>query len=58
VETLNIYYKARLAEGTPEPADDVAEFRWFAASEVPLDELAFAHIPEVLSAWRSRDEHA
>jgi 8-oxo-dGTP diphosphatase len=58
VETLNIYYAARLAEGTPEPADDVAEFRWFAANEVPLDELAFAHIPEVLSAWRSRDEHA
>ncbi|HET8872573.1 MAG TPA: NUDIX domain-containing protein [Gaiellaceae bacterium] len=58
VETLNIYYAARLAEGTPEPADDVAEFRWFAANEVPLDELAFAHIPKVLSAWRSRDEHA
>jgi mutator protein MutT len=58
VETLNIYYTARLAEGTPEPADDVAEFRWFEANEVPLDELAFAHIPEVLSAWRSRDEHA
>lgn len=58
VETLNIYYTARLAEGAPEPADDVAEFRWFAANEVPLDELAFAHIPEVLSAWRSRDEHA
>jgi mutator protein MutT len=58
VETLNIYYTARLAEGTPEPADDVAEFRWFAANEVPLDELAFAHIPEVLSAWRSSDEHA
>src|SRR4029453_19378044 len=50
VETLNIYYTARLAEGTPKPADDVAEFRWFAANEVPLDGLAFAHIPEVLSA--------
>ena len=56
VATLNIYYVARLEEGTPEAADDVAEFRWFAADEVPLDELAFGHIPEVLSAWRN--EHA
>jgi hypothetical protein len=26
--------------------------------EVPFDELAFGHIPEVLSAWRDRNEHA
>jgi mutator protein MutT len=58
VATLNIYYVARLEEGTPEAADDVAEFRWFVRDEVPFDELAFGHIPEVLSAWRDRNEHA
>jgi 8-oxo-dGTP diphosphatase len=57
VATLNIYYGARIADGTPTPADDVAELRWFAPDEVPLAELAFAHISDVLSAWR-RNENA
>ncbi|HKF14913.1 MAG TPA: NUDIX hydrolase [Gaiellaceae bacterium] len=51
VATLNVYYTARVGEGTPMPADDVAELRWFALSEVPTGELAFAHIRDVLSAW-------
>jgi 8-oxo-dGTP diphosphatase len=54
VATLNIYYTARVADGTLEPGDDVAELRWFAPDEVPTDELAFGHIPEVLSAWRGK----
>jgi mutator protein MutT len=59
VETLNVYYSARIGRGdTPEPADDVAEFRWFPADDVPADELAFGHIADVLSVWRARHEHA
>jgi mutator protein MutT len=58
VATLNLYYSARIGEGTPEPADDVTELRWFAPAEVPVAELAFGHITEVLSAWRARNEHA
>jgi ADP-ribose pyrophosphatase YjhB (NUDIX family) len=58
VATLNVYYTARLGEGTPEPSDDVAEFGWFGPDDVPADELAFEHIPDVLSAWRARNEHA
>jgi mutator protein MutT len=58
VATLNLYYSARIGEGTPEPADDVAELRWFAPDDVPAGELAFGHITEVLSAWRDRNEHA
>jgi ADP-ribose pyrophosphatase YjhB (NUDIX family) len=57
VATLNIYYAARLGDGTLEPGDDVAELRWFAEDEVPADELAFGHIPAVLSAARG-NEHA
>jgi 8-oxo-dGTP diphosphatase len=54
--TLNIYWTARIVEGTPEPADDVAELRWFARGEISDQELGFAHTGEVLSAvW---DEHA
>lgn len=55
VATLNVYYRARLGEGTPTPADDVAELRWFTLGEVPADDLAFAHIRDVLLVW---DEHA
>ena len=57
VATLNVYYAARIAEGTPVPADDVVELRWFAPDEVPTAELAFEHITEVLSAWR-RNQNA
>lgn len=53
--TLNLYWTARIVEGMPEPADDVAELRWFAPDDVPDDELAFPHTREVISAWR--DEH-
>ena len=52
VSTLNVYYVAGVGDGALEPADDVAELRWFAPDEVPADELAFGHIPDVLSAWR------
>ena len=53
--TLNFYWTARIVEGTPEPADDVAELRWFAPEDVPLDELAFPHTREVLSALREKN---
>ncbi len=55
--TMNLYWNARIADGTPEPADDVAELRFFAPNDVPWDELAFGHLPEVLSAWRARNEN-
>jgi len=57
VSTLNIYWSARIAEGTPKPADDVEELRFFASEEIPEDDLAFAHLPEVLSAWRARNQN-
>ena len=47
--TLNHYWTARIVDGTLEAADDVAEFRWFAPDEVPLEEIAFPHTREVLS---------
>jgi len=56
--TLNLYWSARIAEGTPEPNDDVAELRFFGHGEIPWDELAFGHLPDVISAWRGRDENA
>jgi ADP-ribose pyrophosphatase YjhB (NUDIX family) len=54
--TLNLFWTGRLAAGTPEPADDVAELRWFAADELPsADELAFEGlIADVLAAWRNQ----
>jgi ADP-ribose pyrophosphatase YjhB (NUDIX family) len=56
ISTLNFYWTVRIADGEPTPADDVEEFRWFAPDEVPREELAFDHLPDVLSALRN--EHA
>jgi ADP-ribose pyrophosphatase YjhB (NUDIX family) len=51
--TLNLYWRARIDSGSPEPADDVAELRWFAPDELPADgELAFANTAQVLAHWR------
>ena len=52
--TLNLYWAARIVEGDPQPADDVAELRWFEPDEIPLEELAFGHLGEVLSAFRNQ----
>ena len=49
--TLNLYYLAEIVGGSPEPADDLTELRWFAPDELPA-ELAFAHCAEVLNKWR------
>jgi ADP-ribose pyrophosphatase YjhB (NUDIX family) len=57
--TMNLYWTARVVSGDPRPADDVSELRWFSADELPRpDELAFENVPRVVSAWRSRNEHA
>jgi hypothetical protein len=37
---LALGFAARMVEGEPEPADDVAEFRWVGVDE--LDDLDFA----------------
>jgi ADP-ribose pyrophosphatase YjhB (NUDIX family) len=43
------------AEGEPRAADDVAELRWFARSELPA-EMAFPGQDRLLSAWAARRE--
>jgi ADP-ribose pyrophosphatase YjhB (NUDIX family) len=52
--TLNLYWTARIVAGTVEPADDVAELRWFSPEEVDEAQLAFPHTREVLSALRQQ----
>jgi ADP-ribose pyrophosphatase YjhB (NUDIX family) len=53
--TLNLYWTAHVASGTPVAADDVAELHWFAADELPAaGELAFTTLADALAAWRSR----
>jgi ADP-ribose pyrophosphatase YjhB (NUDIX family) len=51
--TLNLYYLAEIISGILQPADDLAELRWFGPDELPKD-LAFAHSAEVLASWRAR----
>ncbi len=46
---LNLVWRARVAGGEEQAADDVSELRWFAREELPpLDEIAMA---EPLHAW-------
>jgi ADP-ribose pyrophosphatase YjhB (NUDIX family) len=52
--TLNLYWTARIVEGEPEPADDVAELAWFDPAEIGDDMLAFPHTREVISALRQQ----
>ena len=55
--TLNLYWRARVTDGEPNPADDVSELRWFAPDELPPpEEIAFRNVAEVLDLFR--DEHA
>lgn len=56
VPVLIVVYEARVAEGTPVPADDVSELRWFAADSLPAgDECAFGWVARFLDEWASRD---
>ena len=56
--TLNLFWTGRFGDGEPQPADDVAELRWFDPDALPPSaELAFSGlVAAVLRAWR--DEHA
>jgi ADP-ribose pyrophosphatase YjhB (NUDIX family) len=50
---LNLVWEARIASGTPEPDDDVAELRWFPKDALPEDvELAFRWLAKTLGDWR------
>lgn len=51
--TLNLCWTAEVVSGEPEPADDVAELRWFAPDELPpAGELAFPNTSSLLALWR------
>ncbi len=38
----DIFYLVEHVSGTPQPADDVADFQWFPLSMAPVDEMAFS----------------
>ncbi len=54
--TLNFIWTGRLGPGTPHPADDVTELRWFTPEDLPdSDELAFdGLVADVLATWRQQ----
>ncbi|MEZ4768163.1 MAG: NUDIX hydrolase [Caldilineales bacterium] len=49
--TLNIYYLARITDGQPSPADDVAELAWFYPDALPGNMAFPNHSYQVLSDW-------
>jgi ADP-ribose pyrophosphatase YjhB (NUDIX family) len=53
--TLNLFWTGALANGDPQPDDDISELRWFDRTALPPpDELAFERlIANVLDAWRN-----
>ena len=53
--TLNAVYTARIVEGEPVAADDVAELAWFALDRIPpTSELAFRSTGQAIERLRSR----
>ncbi len=49
--TFNLYWTVRHVSGQLEPADDVAELRWFAPAELPAaEEMAFANNVAAINA--------
>jgi len=52
---LSLNWTARVLGGTPAPADDISEIRWFAGDEIPgPDEIGFSSVVEILALWRER----
>jgi ADP-ribose pyrophosphatase YjhB (NUDIX family) len=53
---LVLLWEATITSVEPEPADDVAELRWFPRSALPRpDEIAFHALPSVLGVWAASD---
>ncbi len=46
-----LVYRAEPLDGEPAPADDVSEARWFAADDLPWDEMAFETTTAFLREW-------
>lgn len=46
-----IYFRAHAVGGSLRAQDDVSEARWFAAHEIPWNELAFETTAEMLHRW-------
>jgi len=52
---LSLNWTARILGGTPVPADDISEIRWFAAAELPApEEIAFPSVAEIVGLWLAR----
>jgi 8-oxo-dGTP diphosphatase len=52
---LSLNWTARVLRGTPAPADDISEIRWFAADDLPEpEEIGFPSVVEILALWRAR----
>jgi ADP-ribose pyrophosphatase YjhB (NUDIX family) len=52
VATLNLVFEATAADTRPEPADDVAELRWFALDQLPPPEaFAFHDVGRFVHNW-------
>ena len=55
---LLLTYRGQVTGGRLQPADDVSEVRWFAAPEIPWDELAFETTRETLHDWLASQQAA
>lgn len=48
-----IIFEGEVVGGEITPSDDAAEARYFAAEDIPYDELAFESTAQLLSEWRN-----
>ena len=51
---ISLNWTCRVTSGVAQPADDVAEIRWFPADELPPEpEFAFPSVAEIVAKWRA-----
>ena len=52
-----LVYRVEATSGEPAAQDDVSEARWFAAADIPWDELAFESTEQFLKDWAASFPH-
>lgn len=53
--TLNIYYRAEVVDGVPEPRSDAVEIGWFDWNRLP-EKIAFDHARSALQQWAAIEQ--
>ncbi|MFA6097997.1 MAG: NUDIX domain-containing protein [Patescibacteria group bacterium] len=52
INTLNLFYEARIGRGTLKALSDISGYRWFEYKKIPMNKIAFKWNKTALKDWR------